>query len=71
VGPIVSRLGGQEWIAEYEWLRANGSSVFMACDALGKSLESAERFMFRHNRHDLAQDIRRAYYDIKSYQRAG
>ena len=67
----MSALRGQEWISEYEWLRDNGSSVFMACDALGKSLESAERFMFRHNRHDLAQDIRRAYYDIKSYQRVG
>ena len=67
----MSPLRGDEWISEYEWLRDNGSSVYMACEALGKSLESAERFMHRHNRGDLAQDIRRAYYDIKSYQRAG
>jgi hypothetical protein len=71
MGPSVSKLPADEWITEFEWLLDNGSSVFMACEALGKNLASAERFLYRHNRHDLALQINQASYAIKFYQKAG
>jgi hypothetical protein len=59
----------EEWFAEFEWLLENGSSVFMACESMGKSMATAERYCDRYGRHDLSRLICRATQNIKQFDK--